>query len=314
LKEANIKLREDINRMKKFSRILLTSGACLRKTTVLSKIEQFFAAVGHSVILLTFIISILSLSLTACSSTDMMMMMNTPGKPASITDEQTIDAGPSDNKEAILPDMAVPQIPGFKAYESDTYGFRVQYPMEWLLTIDIFNIVIEMHGIGISQEEIINEISDKFGVDNDKAAMLYYTVPNFYFDGTVVHWYDLENTYYYMMPSIGIMIGDAEGLSQNDLRSSEYKKDHMTYSIEYFNQVFDDVKVAIDIDGKMLGNNYFLFLAIDYDTGFERMALYQTITEINGILYALNFGIAPHMLSDYLSVIEKVLSSLEVIE
>jgi len=183
---------------------------------------------------------------------------------------------------------------GFEIYENQYLGFKIQYPIEWMY----------IDG-GISAEDFNAMILDVFGQD---AADLFNQLGADPSTVTLM-WYDFGNAGEYFVPNANLGISDAEGITQNDLKSPLNITELQNTFDEYYALIFQNFKSG-GMAGKAMGGNYFAVYKFDYlINDIISLSCYQAMTEKNGLLYMFTF--TTHRGASDAAVYEKMLSTLE---
>jgi len=192
----------------------------------------------------------------------------------------------------------VKTIEGFDVYENNTIGIKIQYPAEWMyidssLNKDDINAAI-LEVFGQEKADLFNEL------ETDLSSIS-------------VVWYDFENSGDMFVPNANLVVSDAGGATQNDLKSPSYQKDIQDSFEGYYKQIFGNFKTVGDIKGRTLGSNYFINYTFNYtldsESGELNLICCQEITEKNGNLYIFTFTTQAGKMNN--ATYEKMLSTLE---
>ena len=203
---------------------------------------------------------------------------------------------PEINTPPDLPDLTV-QL-GFEVYENAALGIKIQYPIDWMY-IDP----------SISPEEFSAMIEEVMG---SEAAGLF---ENFDIDPSAitVMWFDFKNATELFVPNTNMVVSDAGGVTQNDLKSPYNLKDLQDMYEGYYSQMFGGFNSIGDMYGKEMGGNYFAVYKFNYsiDAGYYTVSAscYQAMTVKNNVLYVVTFTTHGGQLDE--ATYETMLSSLE---
>lgn len=182
---------------------------------------------------------------------------------------------------------------GFEFYENEIFGFILQYPIEWML----------FDG-SISPAEYKEMVDEVFGSD---AANIFDGL-GFDFSSITAVWLDFENAAGDFVPNANIVVSDAEGLTQNDLKSPINLLSLQDMYEDVYPQMFDDFSSDGNMYGKAFGGNYFAIYKFNYTLSGMNISCYQAMTVKSNNLYVLTF--TTHGKSDE-SKYETIISSLE---
>jgi len=230
-----------------------------------------------------------------------------PAVPGTTPDQPSTSVTPSDRPVIPTPTTDTPQ--GFKLLENDTYGFAVIYPDTWLLTSDFSTLIDELtSGANMSRDEIIEALADYMGWDSRTAELLYNALAGN--NQVVAEWYDTENVGTFT-PNANLTITDSGGLTQEMLILSAVRDAILQASEPQFHMMFSNFRYVIEADGKILGDNYFMFYAFEGIMGGVELAMYQAITIIDENLYVFTFSTYINRLNESIPTFERMLSTLE---
>ena len=188
-------------------------------------------------------------------------------------------------------------LPGFEMFEYPQGGFRIQYPVEWMYADESWSaeefhaIIGEVYGQGAV--DLFNELNE-----SDAGARSEDIV-----------WYDFPNADGGFFPNARLISGDADGITQEDLKSPVNLTEFQEFFEDLYSRVFENFKSAGNMTGKMLGDNYFAVYKFDCSIHGANVSGYQAMTSKNGLLYT--FSATTFRGKSDETTYEKMLSTLE---
>ena len=217
-------------------------------------------------------------------------------EPASIADIVEVpDDGDSEEQSSLLE--------GFSLYENDEFGFKIQYPFEWV-SID-FAIMSEDD----VQEQLVQVFGPEFsdtlqqqGINLDPSSF-------------PVTWYDFEHYDGGPLTNIIFNTGDSGGMTQANFSLIGVQLAYQVVLDDTLSMIFDESEFNSDVRGVLLGSNYFIIYTANTELVLNGVKLSSctAMTENKGILYSFTASVSENYLSDFVEKFEVFLSTLEFI-
>jgi hypothetical protein len=129
---------------------------------------------------------------------------------------------------------------------------------------------------------------------------------------TVVEWID-DNTFEFAS-DVKLRVFYIDGMTQDEMRSPESMAESAEIVKERVNgwrSVYDSVEYILELNGKDLKNNYFVYYAVCLKYGDSKVYAYHALTVINGNVFEFLFNSSVKPIEDSIKIYEKMLSSLE---
>ena len=192
-------------------------------------------------------------------------------------------------------DTAVPE--GFIEYANENYGFRIYYPIEWMVIDGEIDNDVWLEALKDTRGEEIFALYESMGMNLDFASAIY--------------WFDFDHADEDFVPNTNLYISDAEGATQNDLKSPEFQKEFQEMFEQQYAELYGSLATVYDLRGRAFKDNYFIVYKLDVMA--DNYSCYQAITVIGSNTYTITNTAPIGKLDDFADDFEKMLSTLALI-
>jgi len=168
---------------------------------------------------------------------------------------------------------------GFVEYVSAGYGFSIYHPEHWISSSGALALMVDTAARDILAESMGQEAVDLLlGQDIDSTLM-------------AAQWFDPTSTSLLFMGNTNIVVSPAAGLSQDLLQDDVIKAMFAAMYDEMFGEIFEVFERTSDVEGEMLGNNYFTFFMSDVAMMGVESSFLQFFTVIGDYSYVITFAV-----------------------
>jgi len=205
---------------------------------------------------------------------------------------------------------------GFKIYENEQYGFKIQYPSKWMLIDSSLEPAESFRAQGMTDEDIEAMFENLAEANNIDAS----TVSAYLFEmvkevealgGICALWFDYDSTEKTFISANYLYITEGLDISPDDLMTRANRRDIMKIFMQNIKDSYDNVEIARDSAGKYIGDNYYAYFAVNTTRDDEDFFVYNALTVHDDYLYVFVFSSPLDKAASYIGVYEELLSTLE---
>ena len=192
-----------------------------------------------------------------------------------VQDEPTYD---DPTYEDPTPAQAAAAPAGFVRYDSENYGFSIYHPEHWISSSGALALMVD-----VAARELLADSMGQAAVD----LLLGQDI-----DGTMVsaQWFDPAGITGLFMANTNIVVSPGAGLSQALIQDDAIKAMFTALYDEMFGEIFDAFERTSDIQGEVLGDNYFKFFSSDVAMMGIETSFLQFFTVIGNYSYTITFS------------------------